>query len=252
MIPYRDLSQSLMDAIGLAVPPVAVIFHQQSPPSVPKADAPVPAGCKFWEIGSTRSVITGAKDHRFCAVGVHTHNIDGAPETQSAELRETLAAMQGLDYVRPEEVATLPVLETGSRYIQYAPLAETTVRPSVVLLFARASQALVLSEAAARVDGATPPALGRPACALIPQVRNSGRSAASLGCCGARSYLDVLGDDVALWGLPGEKLELYVNEIETFAKANAVLTRFHQRRRADVDSGSAPTVKQSLARLQKG
>jgi hypothetical protein len=107
----------------------------------------------------------------------------------------------------------------------------------------------VLSEALTRVDGATPLAMGRPACALIPQVRNSGRSAASLGCCGARSYLDMLNDDVALWGLFGEKLELYVNEIEAFAKANTVLSRFHQRRRADIESGSAPTVQESLNRI---
>ena len=120
---------------------------------------------------------------------------------------------------------------------------------AVVLLFANASQGLVLSEALARVDGATPPAMGRPACALIPQVKNSGRAAASLGCCGARAYLDVLSDEVAVWGLPGEKLESYLEEIEILAKANSVLSAFHQRRREDIESGAMPTVKESLSRL---
>jgi uncharacterized protein (DUF169 family) len=239
----------LIDAVGLDVPPVAVTFLRQAEPSVPPALGQVPAGCKFWEIGSTRSIITGAEDHQFCSVGIYTHNIDGAPESQPDELRETLAAMQGLDYARPEEVASLPVLEAGCRYIQYAPLAESTLRPCVVLLFAKAAQGLVLSEAITRVDGATPPAMGRPACALIPQVRNSGRSATSLGCCGARAYLDSFNDDVALWGLYGEKLELYVNAIEVFANANTVLNRFHERRRADIESGSAPGVKESLDRI---
>ena len=156
--------------------------------------------------------------------------------------------MQGLDYMRPEEIESLPVLAGRSRWIEYAPLAEVGHPPAVVLLFATASQGLILSEAIARVDGAAPPAMGRPACALIPQVTNSGRSAASFGCCGARAYLDSMSDGTAVWGLAGGKLELYVNEIEAFAKANMVLSRFHDQRRVDVESGSAPTVNQSLAR----
>lgn len=249
MAPYQDLSRRLIDAIALEAPPVAVSFHQELPASAPKADAPVPAGCKFWEIGNSGPVVTDAGDHRFCSVGIYTHNMDGAPATQSRELEETLAAMQGLGYVRPEEVAALPVIESSPRFVQYAPLAQATVPPSVVLLFARAAQGLVLTEAMARVDGATPLAMGRPACALVPQVMNSGRSASSLGCCGARAYLDVLDDNVALWGLPGEKLEQYADAIETFAKANSVLTLFHQQRRTDVEAGASPTVKESLSRL---
>lgn len=249
MATYEGLSRRLTDAIKLKLPPVAVSFHRQPPSSVPKAGAPVPAGCKFWEIGSAAPVVTDAGDHRFCSVGIYTHNIEGAPESQAGELEETLAAMQGLDYVRPEEVESLPLVEPGSRFVQYAPLAEAADPPSVVLLFAAASQGLVLTEAMARVDAAIPPAMGRPACALIPQVMNSGRSASSLGCCGARAYLDVLDDSVALWGLPGDKLERYVNAIEVLARANTVLTRFHAQRRADIEAGASPTVKESLGRL---
>lgn len=249
MATYEALSRRLMDAISLEAPPVAVSFHQDPPASAPKSDSPVPAGCKFWEIGSSGPVATDAGDHRFCSVGIYTHNMEGAPASQSSELEETLAAMQGLEYVRPEEVAALPVIESSPRFVQYAPLARATAPPSVVLLFARAAQGLVLAEATARVDGAIPLAMGRPACALIPQVMTSGASASSLGCCGARAYLDVLDVNVALWGLPGEKLEHYVDAIETFSKANSVLTRFHQQRRAEIEAGASPTVKESLARL---
>lgn len=239
----------MTNALALTVPPVAVSFHDQASASIPGPDAPVPAGCKFWEIGTARPVMTGAKDHRFCAVGIYTHNFEGAPQSQPEELAETLAAMQGLDYVRQEEIASLPMLEGGARHIQYAPLAEATDRPATVLLFANASQGLVLTEALARVDRAAPLAMGRPACALIPQIRNSGRSAVSLGCCGARAYLDGLNDETALWGLLGEKLEHYVDEIETLARSNSVLTRFHRQRRADIESGAVPTVKESLTRM---
>jgi hypothetical protein len=117
------------------------------------------------------------------------------------------------------------------------------------LLFAHASQGLVLSEALARVDGSAPPALGRPACALVPQVMNSSSAAVSLGCCGARAYIDGMTDAIALWGLVGAKLEAYTGEIETLAKANAVLTQFHAQRRQDIEAGATPTVEQSLAKL---
>ena len=75
------------------------------------------------------------------------------------------------------------------------------------LAFAHAQHGLILSEAVARVDGGTPPAMGRPACAIVPQVLNQQRAAMSLGCCGARAYLDALTDDVALWALPAHRLD---------------------------------------------
>ena len=158
--------------------------------------------------------------------------------------------MQGLDYVRPSEVEALPVVTTRHKHVLYQPLQDAGDRPSVVLLFAHPSQGLIITEALTRVDGETPAAMGRPACALIPQVLNSARSASSLGCCGARAYLDALSDDVALWGLLGARLEQYVDEIENLAKANAVLSRFHTLRRAAIEAGESPSVQQSLARLE--
>jgi hypothetical protein len=47
----------------------------------------------------------------------------------------------------------------------------------------------------------------------------------------------------------GAKLEAYTGEIETLAKANAVLTQFHAQRRQDIEAGATPTVEQSLAKL---
>jgi hypothetical protein len=108
---------------------------------------------------------------------------------------------------------------------------------------------LILSEAVARVDKGAPPALGRPACAVIPHALNKGHAAISLGCCGARAYLDALSDSLALWALPGSKLEQYCAEIALLAAANRTLTTFHKRRREDIESGKQPTVRQSLERL---
>ena len=157
--------------------------------------------------------------------------------------------MQGLDYVRPEEVALIPVLEKQSRYVSYSPLAECVEVPATVLLFTNAEQSLVITEAIARVDGTAPASLGRPACALIPQVVNSGQSAASLGCCGARAYLDGFDVNTTLWALNGEKLNEYAGAVETLGAANRTLRKFHEIRRSDIEKGTSPSVNESLERL---
>jgi hypothetical protein len=72
----------------------------------------------------------------------------------------------------------------------------------------------------------------------------------SLGCCGARAYLEGLSDDIALWALPGNKLKLYADRIVKLASANQVLTQFHQLRRQEVEAGASPTYGESLAHLQ--
>ena len=79
---------------------------------------------------------------------------------------------------------------------------------------------------------------------------NTGRAALSLGCCGARAYLDVLTDSVAIFAIPGAKLEAYTQRIEALANANAVLSKFHQIRRRDIGAGQTPTIKDSLAALE--
>jgi hypothetical protein len=73
----------------------------------------------------------------------------------------------------------------------------------------------------------------------------------SQGCCGARAYLDVLTDDVALYALPGRGLEALAERIAALASANETLTKFHQIRRSDIESGKSPSVMDSLAALQR-
>jgi uncharacterized protein (DUF169 family) len=247
---YAVLAERLENSLGLKTPPVAVTFGDRLPDGIATPDGPVAAGCSFWELGAKQALATNASHHQHCSIGIHTHNLSGAPASQSSELEATLAAMQGLDYVRPDEVAGLPVMQSSSECVVYSPLKDVTDdAPAVVILFADAAQGLIISEGLARVDGAIPMAMGRPACAFIPQILNSSRSAASLGCCGARAYLGALTDGITLWGLFGAKLESYVSEIETLAKANGILTQFHELRRADFSSGATPSVAQSLERL---
>ena len=245
----RSQADRLMEALELSLPPVAVAFPGAVPDGVPEFEGAAPAGCVFWQEAAARTFATTAGHHALCSIGVHTHNLSGAPASQPEELGAALEAMIGLDYVREEEVAAIPVLPRETKYVVYGPLRDFPLDPEVVLLFADARQGLVLSEAVERVDGGAAPAMGRPACAVVPCAVNRGASAMSLGCCGARAYLDALSDDVALWALPGSGLEAYCGQIAALAGANRTLAAFHERRRADIESGERPTVRESLARL---
>lgn len=147
-----------------------------------------------------------------------THNLE-TTETEDIDRRDALRVFADLGYVREQDIASIPVLERRPLYVIYGPLASIPLTPDVVLLFGKAGQMLILSEASQQVEGDLPPAMGRPACAIVPQAFNAGRAALSLGCCGARTYVDVLTDDVALWALPGSKLDLYVERIVALAKA---------------------------------
>ena len=153
---------------------------------------------------------------------------------------DALKVFGELDYVRQEDLALIPVLESqpGTSCMRLWRILR--LPPDVVLLFVNANQTLILSEATQQVENQNAPAMGRPACAIVPQVMNTGRAALSLGCCGARAYLDVLTDDVAVFAIPGAKLEAYARRIEALAKANGVLAKFHQLRRHAIAAGAHP------------
>ena len=122
----------------------------------------------------------------------------------------------------------------------------------MVLLFADAAQTLILSEATQQVEGGNAPAMGRPACAVVPQVMNSGRAAMSLGCCGARAYLSLLTDSISLFAFPGDRIEAYAERVVALATANAVLSKFHQIRRQEIFDGGSPSIQDSLQALAAG
>jgi uncharacterized protein (DUF169 family) len=244
-----EISAALMEHLDLTQPPIAVCFAETVPPGVAMWSGHSPAGCRFWQEAAGRVFATAPADHGLCSIGQYTHNLEMSPAS-SADLAATLKVFGELTYVRAEDVAAIPVLASKPQYVIYGPLAEAPAGPDVVLLFVRADQTLILSEASQQLENGLPPAMGRPACAVIPQARNTGRSALSLGCCGARAYLDVLPPDVALYAIPGATLEAFTERIAALAKANRILTRFHQIRRQQIESGANPTIQDSLAALQ--
>jgi uncharacterized protein (DUF169 family) len=246
---YTKAANTLTASLNLSQPPIAISFTDSVPESVRQHTGHAPAGCRFWEDAATAAFVTTSADHARCAIGIYTHNLETSP-AQQTDLMDALKVFGQLDYVRQDDLAQIPVLQSQSKYVVYAPLSDTPLPPDVVLLFVNASQTLILSEAAQQVENQNAPAMGRPACTVVPQVMNSGRAALSLGCCGARAYLDLLSDDVSLFAIPGAKLDFYAQRIEALANANAVLTRFHQLRRRDVGAGLTPTIQESLQAME--
>ena len=250
MTDYASIAKTIMDSLKLRVAPVAVCLTDQPPKGLPGPSEAAPAGCSFWEKGAQGAFVTSAKDHSNCAVGMYTHHMPLETPSQQEDLNTCLKVFGDLGYVRSEDIPAIPVLKEEAQYVTYAPLASTPVPPSTVLLFADSRQSLAITEAVQQVEPGVPPALGRPACAVIPQAINTGKPALSLGCCGARAYLDVLTDDFALWALPGARIGDYAARIKVLADANQILTKFHQLRREDVAAGKSPSVQESLTRLQ--
>lgn len=245
---YNEIASSLTSTLQLKQPPVAIALTASLPQGVASWSGSAPAGCRFWQEAATRTFATSARQHDLCAIGIHTHNLEPT-DASSTDLGTALKVFADLGYVRPEDVPQIPVLAARPQFVVYGPLAEAPVVPDVVLLFVDAGQTLILSEAAQQLEGGAPPALGRPACAIVPQAVNSGKTALSLGCCGARAYLDVLTDDVALFAIPGPRIAEFAERVKALATANSILTKFHTLRRRDVEAGNAPTVAESLAAL---
>jgi uncharacterized protein (DUF169 family) len=235
---------SLTDSLHLTQPPVAVCFTDAIPEGVKVFSGAVPAGCRFWQEAAKAVFATTSSQHDLCSIGLYTHNLGTSPD-----LGDALKIFADLGYVREQDLPLIPVLSSKPKVVVYGPLDAVPLPPDVVLLFVKADQTLILSEASQQLEMGMPPAMGRPACAIIPQAFNTGRTALSLGCCGARAYLDIMTPEVAVYAIPGPMLEAFTERVDVLAKANSVLTAFHTIRRKEVESGKHPSVLESLAAL---
>lgn len=244
----NDISRRLADALALTQPPIAIAFPDSIPEGVKSFHGSAPAGCRFWQEAAKQVFATVSSDHELCSIGVYTHHLHMDTGGQG-NLQTALRVFGDLGYVRPEDLPSIPVLNREAKVVVYGPLASIPVPPDVVMLFVKADQALILSEASQQLENGLPPAMGRPACGVVPQAFNTGRTALSLGCCGARAYLDVLTPDVALYAVPATRLEAFTDRVEALAKANSVLTAFHTIRRNEVAAGKRPSVQESLAAM---
>jgi uncharacterized protein (DUF169 family) len=203
-----------------------------------RVQAPAPSGCSYWKYAALgQTFYTEAADHYHCPIGSYTHGID-LPEQRKHELATVMGTMFQLQYLRPEEVASIPRRQGAFGVALYSPLAQAPFEPEVVLIHGRARQMMLLAEAtqAAGVDvGAG--LMGRPTCAAIPGALRGRCGVASLGCIGNRVYTE-LGDDEMYFVFPGEHLARVVEKLAVIVNANRQLERYHQERRVAIAQGA--------------
>ena len=233
MIDYAEIEEQLITSIGLEHRPVAVAFLPGAPPGVEKFEGVRPSGCSFWKLASAgRTFYTTSADHYNCPIGSYTHNMTLPPE-RARELDETLGFMVSINYLRIEEVPSIPRLPETPGVVAYAPLAQTPVDPDVVLFWGPPAKVMVLQEAAIRAGVAGQLAtLARPTCMILPAALSHG-TVASTGCIGNRVYTEL--DETELYvAVPGRDLARIAVEAAVVRAANAALLEYHQARKREL------------------
>jgi len=220
----------LQELLGLALPPVAIAFPAAAPAGIARIDAPAPAGCGYWRLAAEGKVFyTEAADHYTCPVGAHTHGVDLPPEV-AKELNGLVQTMVQMQYIKMEEIPSIPRRQGPFGVALYAPLARAPFEPDVVLVRGTFKQLMLLAEAAQAAGvaggGAT---MGRPTCAVLPEALQSGRAATSFGCIGNRVYTG-LGDDEGYYAIPGANVADVVGKLAVIVEANRQLEAFHKSR----------------------
>jgi len=224
---------SLVSLLGLSSPPIAISFTDQPPAGIPRVAATEPAGCGYWRRAAAGDVFyTVADDHKGCPVGAHTHNVP-LSDAEREQLMGLVGTMVGLEYIRMEEVPSIPTRRTPFSVATYAPLDtfdRAAAAPDVVLVRGNARQLMLLAEAAQLAGvGGTTATMGRPTCAVLPQAINSGETASSFGCVGNRVYTGA-GENDAYFAIPGGKLAVLEEKLATIVRANEELAKFHRAR----------------------
>jgi uncharacterized protein (DUF169 family) len=103
---YPELARTLMEALKLRLPPIAVCLSvTDALPAGISSQAPrAAAGCVFWEKAVAGGFATSAADHANCAIGTFTHNLD-TTEAHEVDRRDALRVFADLGYVRPQAQA---------------------------------------------------------------------------------------------------------------------------------------------------
>src|SRR5262249_23980328 len=240
-------AEQLQALLHLRTAPVALAFQEAPPGNLPRMAATAPSGCTFWKRAAAgQAFYTEGSDHYNCPIRAFTHGVDLPPE-QANELQGVLETMFQLHYLRPEEVPGIPRRQGKLGVVLYAPLATAPFEPEVVLVCGNAKQIMLLTEAAqAAGAGSEAPLMGRPTCAAIPTVLQTGRSAASLGCIGNRVYTEMT-DDELYFALPGGLLGRVVEKLTAIVHANRELEKYHRNR----SQGSGVRSQESGVRSQE-
>ncbi|MCG9129727.1 DUF169 domain-containing protein [Candidatus Poribacteria bacterium] len=228
------MAEQLQDLLELDTAPIAVTFHESQPNSVSRVEKVEASGCTYWKRASEgKTFYTEASDHYNCPIGCYTHNVE-LPDEQMKELDNTLGLMGELGYISMDEVPGIPTRDETFQNAVYSPLADVVGIPDVVLVSGTPKQMMLLTEAATAAGiGNENGVMGRPTCAVIPAVMESGQTASSLGCIGNRVYT-ALSDDDFYFAFQGKHTATIIEKLQTIINANSELEKYHQQRQEDL------------------
>lgn len=220
----------LKEMLDLQRQPVAVRFQDSVPEGISRINDAAVSGCTYWKMASEgQTFYTEASDHFGCPIGAHTHGIH-LTEEKAEELNGLIDTMVQLQYINMEEVPGIPQVQGPFGVAIYAPLSEASFEPDVVIVSGNARQMMLLAESAHAAGVSSDTSMvGRPTCAAIPAVMQSGQTATNLGCIGNRIYTG-LSDDDLYFVLAGSQVHAVVDQLATIVNANNELTTFHQGR----------------------
>ena len=157
------VAQTVRTGDHIGCEPVAMAFLSAPPAGVRKMARAEAASCGYWRHASEgHSFYTTPDDHQNCPIGAFTHGVTPAAGKAQA-LESVIGMMVELKYLRAEEVPAIPHRTESAQIVAYAPLAEMTFDPDVVIFRGTPRQIMLLSEAARAAgifDGST---MGRPA-----------------------------------------------------------------------------------------
>ena len=227
------LAHALRETLSLRHPAVAMAFAGTAPAAISAFDGIVPSACTLWRLAEERVFFAPAEAHVNCPVGAMTMGFSMSDELQ-ARLMDTIGTMASAGYFDPVEAASVPQVPGDKNGIVYGPLEQFPVTPDVVLVWVSGENAMLLSEAANRVQWAPQdsgqPALGRPSCAAIALAVQRGAPALSLGCAGMRAFTEIEPDqNLAI--VPRAALGDLRERLEAVAQANARMGEHYLERK---------------------
>ena len=226
---YQDLTRRFVELLQLKQQPVGLAFVEAIPEGMTRTNRRVPSACTFWRLAEQGVFYATAEDHEECPIGMLTM---GFPMSEAVQQRaqELVGTMSSVQYISPDEARALPVVTKPHRSIVYGRLDQFPGEAEIVLCILDAQQAMLVAEAQDHANWlrlAGQAAFGRPTCAVIPRVLNTGTSTMSFGCVGARTYLGLTPGDMVLT-VPASAFARLVERLETIVAANVALAPFHQ------------------------
>ena len=232
MVENQELAAALTRHLKLERPPVALAFVDQRPPELADGVEPAPSACTFWRRAETELFYAAPDDHLECPIGAMTMGFE-LPSAEAPKAEQLVGTMVELGYFGADEVAHLPAVEKPHRGIVYGPLAVFPLPADAVIVQVTPSQAMLLAEASDATTLRETPglaAMGRPACAAVARAVNSAAATLSLGCIGARTYVE-LPNDRAILILPAERLASTLERLPVLTRANEVLAGYHAEKK---------------------